>query len=80
LFLRGNDTLELYEVSEGRFEYLGRYEMLNAKCLEVRSVNMSWRHGKEAVVMYLAQDKLVTLEWDSEVAEFKVIAMHNFEN
>ena len=41
---------------------------------------MSWMQGKDAVVMYLPQDKLVTLEWDIDVAEFKIIAMHNFEN
>jgi hypothetical protein len=80
VMLRGNDTLELYDVSGDKFEYIGRYEILNGKCLEVRSVKMSWMQGKDAVVMYLPQDKLVTLEWDLEVAEFKTIAMHNFEN
>jgi len=80
VFLRGNDTLELYDVTGDKFEFHGRYEMLNTKCLEIRSLKMSWKPGKEAVVMYVPQDKLITLEWDLETAEFKVLAMHNFEN
>ena len=54
--------------------------MLNSKCLEIRSLKLSWTAGKEAIVMYMPQDKLITLEWDTEIAEFKVLAMHNFEN
>ena len=29
VILRGNDTLELYDVSGDKFEYIGRYEILN---------------------------------------------------
>ena len=53
VFLRGNDTLELYDITGDKFEFIGRYEMLNTKCLEIRTLKISWKPGKEAIVMYV---------------------------
>ena len=41
-FLRSNDTIELYDVSEGRFSFITKYEITTAKCLEMKSITIPW--------------------------------------
>ncbi|CDW71891.1 UNKNOWN [Stylonychia lemnae] len=79
IFLRANNTLEIYDISNDKYSYMGKYQIPNAICSEITGVRMTWKN-KYAVVLYIQHDKLITLEFDEEIHEFKVIAMHNFEN
>lgn len=59
-FLRSNDTIELYDVSDGRFSFITKYEITTAKCLEMKSITIPWSKSyKDALVIYLPQDKVL---------------------
>jgi hypothetical protein len=65
--LRSNDTIELYDVSDGKFSYITKYEIATAKCLEMKSITIPWsKTYKDALVLYLPQDKVL-------VSFFKVL-------
>lgn len=46
----------------------------------MRSVRLPWKAYKQAVMLYMPNDRILTLEYDEESAEFKILALHNFEN
>eukprot|EP00347_Sterkiella_histriomuscorum_P002524 403367821 len=79
IFLRSNDTLELYDITTDKFKYIANYHVPNAKIQEIASLKMTWK-TKHLIVLHIQQDKLITLEYDEEIGEFKIFSMHNFEN
>ena len=53
-FMRSNDTIELYDVSEGKFSFITKYDILTAKCLEMKSITLPWTNSrKDALIIYL---------------------------
>lgn len=57
--MRSNDTIELYDVSDGKYSFITKYDILTAKCLEIKSINLPWnKERKDALVLYLPKDKV----------------------
>lgn len=57
-FLRGNDTIELYDTSQYKLTFVAKYEMVNGKCLEMRSIRLTWKPHKDVLLLYMPHDKV----------------------
>ena len=53
-FLRSNDTIELYDISDGKFSFITKYDILTGKCLEMKAISLPWtKEKKDALVIYM---------------------------
>lgn len=58
-FLRGNDTIEIYDISNQQFTFITKYEILNGKVLEMRSLRLKiWKKDKDILLLYMPKDKV----------------------
>ena len=59
VFLRSNDTVELYDVTEGKYQFITKYQMESGKANEMRSISLTWgQSAKDAVVLFMPRDKV----------------------
>ncbi len=59
LFLRGNELIELYCVSDEKFSFIAKYHLLNGKCFEIAKIRLTWK-TKDVIVLYMPKDKVIS--------------------